>query len=95
MIRLFFLHNFFRGLLAVGLNIGVQTDLKVISRRRLHPALPDPVNLDAPGVGGSQDFSVDSFQHLLVLNFQANNPLVIPSCKSQDFEANSRRGNTA
>ena len=60
-VRLLLLHCLQRRLFTVRLNIVVQAHLQRLPGDRFDPVLRHPVQLDPPGVSGSQDGSVRSF----------------------------------
>ena len=71
-----------RGIL---LDVTVDADPQIPSRHRLYPAFPRCVYLDSFGIRHSQNHTGFSLQCFLIDHFQSNDPLIVPSGKSQDF----------
>ena len=79
----FLFHDLFRCLLGVHLDILIQTDVKVISGHRLHPALSQFRDFHAPGVCGGKDLAVNAPQHIFIHDFQSHDSLIVPAGEAQ------------
>ncbi len=81
--RLFCLIRLLCKLCRVPLYVDIDADIQILSRLRLLPPLSHTVKLDPLGVRQCQDLSLFAGQVLLIGNLQADDPLIIPSCKAQ------------
>ena len=81
--RLLFFHHILCRLLTVCLHIIVKTYLKSLPGYRFDSVLCHAVELNAPGIRHCQYRSIGAFQIVLILYFQTDDSLIIPSGKSK------------
>ena len=84
-ICLLFLHHFLCRLLSIFLNVIVYAELQCIPRYRFDAVFCNPIQFNPTGICCREDHSVLSFQILLILHFQPDDSLIIPSGKSEHF----------